>query len=342
MKFSRILVGGALMLLSLKVSAQTIDSLEVTQIRKMALELYPLQHERMTVVFAMHDSMPSKDKLFLQRYDSLTSDSLFVQTPAFRAVAIDRALLAMSKGNAMTQYASLKAAFGDVQMPEGLSSYHQEVSAILLEFALEASDYATAYRMQNALHAGAYGGWTAEREALGDSLRQAQKEHAQEIQQLSTSQKNSDKAQAMTRMMLIVLAAVLFILCLVVLAFMLKARKQLQLMRSRSEDTSEKEELVRKLEAAKSELKQHLMAEKKKVEPVVVSPPVSTAPSPAVDLSALNDEIQQGLSKIKAHCEAGKQGMSVPTYMSIVNDTTRLSSTVMKRIQSLNSDQTKS
>jgi iron-sulfur cluster repair protein YtfE (RIC family) len=330
------------MLLSLTVSAQAIDSLEVIQVRKLSLELYPLQLERLKAVFAMHDSMPSKDKPFLQRYDSLTRDSLFVQTPAFRAVAIDRALLAMSKGNAMTQYASLKAAFGDVQMPEGLSPYHQEVSAILLEFALEASDYATVYRMQNALHAGAYGDWTAEREALGDSLRLAQKQHAQEIQQLSSSQKNSDKEQAKTRMMLIVLASVLFILCLVAFLFMLKGKKKLRLLRSRSEDTSEKEELVRKLEAAKSELKQHLMAEKKKVEPVVVSAPISSAPSPVVDLSALNDEIQQGLSKIKAHCEAGKQGMSVPTYMSIVNDTTRLSSAVMKRIQSLNSDQPKS
>jgi hypothetical protein len=147
MKFSRVLYGALSALLSVSVSAQSIDSLEVIHIRELALELYPLQHQRLTEVFGLHDRMPSKDKPLLERYDSLTRDSVFMQSPAFRTVAIDRALLAMSKGNAQAQFGPLKSAFGDVQLPEGLSPYHQEVSAVLLEFALAAEDYATAYRM---------------------------------------------------------------------------------------------------------------------------------------------------------------------------------------------------
>jgi hypothetical protein len=142
------------------------------------------------------------------------------------------------------------------------------------------------------------------------------------------------------RTILMVIAGVLLLVSVIFLWMMIKGRKQLVVLRNRVEDTSEKEELVRKLEAAKRELQQHLLMEKKRVEPVVVAAPVSV--SSAMDLSSLNDEIQQGLSKIKAHCEAGKQGMSVPTYMSIINDTTRLSSAIMKRIQTLNSTQSKS
>jgi hypothetical protein len=319
--------------------AQSLDSLEVAQIRKLALAQYSDNEERLKAVFAMHHDIPSNDKLMMQRYDSLTKDSVFMQTPAFRAVAIDRALWAMVKGNALKQFPALKAAFGDVQLPEGLSPYHQEVSAIILEFSLEAGDFATAYRMQNALHAATYNDWKSERSALMDSLRIAGTKHDSELSAMDKYHKVVEQKQSSMQLILISIAVVL-LLSIVVGLMMLKGRKQLLHARQLADDNSEKEELVRKLEATKRELQQHLVADKKKLEPVIVSAPESTQPS--IDLSGLNDEIQQGLSKIKAHCEAGKQGMSVPTYMSIVNDTTRLSSVVLKRIQALTSGQQKS
>jgi hypothetical protein len=320
--------------------AQSLDSVDVVQIRNLALAQYPDDEERLKEVFAMHHDIPSKDKLMMQRYDSLTKDSAFMQSPAYRAVAVDRVLWAMVKGNGLKQYPALKAAFGDVQLPEGLSPYHQEVSAVILEFSLEAGDFAMAYRMQNALHAASYNTWKLEREALSDSLRNTETKHEGALKALMATLQEAELKHANLQTIWIVIGVVLFLLSVMLLLMMLKGRKQLHHLRNRAEDTSEKEELVRKLESAKRELQQHLVAEKKKVEPVIIAAPESTPP--AMDLSGLNDEIQQGLSKIKAHCEAGKQGMSVPTYMSIVNDTTRLSSVVLKRIQALTSGQQKS
>jgi hypothetical protein len=340
MRLNGIVLCGLLTLFSMDAIAQSLDSVDVVQIRKLALAQYSDYNERLTAVFAMHNDVPSKDKVLMQRYDSLTKDSAFMQSPAFRSVAVDRALWAMVKGNALKQYPTLKAAFGDVQMPEGLSPYHQEVSAIILEFSLEAGDFATAYRMQNALHAGTYNDWKSERSALMDSLRIAETKHDSELSAMAKSHKVVEQKQSSMQLILISIAVALLLLSIVFGLMMLKGRKQLLHARQLADDNSEKEELVRKLEATKRELQQHLVADKKKLEPVIVAAPEST--QPPIDLSGLNDEIQQGLSKIKAHCEAGKQGMSVPTYMSIVNDTTRLSSVVLKLIQTLTSGQQKS
>lgn len=340
MRLNGIVLGGLLTLFSMDALAQSLDSVDVVQIRKLALAQYPDYDERLTAVFAMHQDIPSKDKVMMHRYDSLTNDSVFMQSPAFRAVAIDRALWGMVKGSALKQYPALKAAFGDVQLSEGLTPYHQEVSAVILEFSLEAGDFATTYRMQNALHAASYNEWKTERLALTDSLRISETKHRQELSALTASHKVVEQKQSSMQLIIISIAVVLLLLSIVLGIMMLKGRKQLLHARQLADDHSEKEELVRKLEATKRELQQHLIADKKKLEPVIVAAPESTQPS--IDLSGLNDEIQQGLSKIKAHCEAGKQGMSVPTYMSIVNDTTRLSSVVLKRIQALTSSQQKS
>jgi hypothetical protein len=340
MRLNGIVLCGLLTLISMGTFAQSLDSLDVVQIRKLALAQYSDDEERLAAVFAMHHDIPSKDKLMMQRYDSLTKDSAFMQSPAFRTVAIDRALWGMVKGSALKQYPALKAAFGDVQLPEGLTPYHQEVSAVILEFSLEAGDFSTAYRMQNALHAATYNEWKTERLALTDSLRISETKYLQEVSALKASHKVVEQKQSSMQLIIISIAVVLLLLSIVLGVMMLKGRKQLHHARQLADDNSEKEELVRKLEATKRELQQHLVADKKKLEPVIVAAPESTQPS--IDLSGLNDEIQQGLSKIKAHCEAGKQGMSVPTYMSIVNDTTRLSSVVLKRIQALTSGQQKS
>ena len=340
MRLNGIVLCGVLTLFSMGACAQSLDSVDVVQIRNLALAQYPDDEERLKEVFAMHHDIPSKDKLMMQRYDSLTKDSAFMQSPAFRTVAIDRALWSMVKGSALKQYPALKAAFGDVQLPEGLTPYHQEVSAVILEFSLEAGDFSTTYRMQNALHAATYNEWKTERLALTDSLRISETKYLQEVSALKASHKVVEQKQSSMQLIIISIAVVLLLVSIVLGVMMLKGRKQLLHARQLADDHSEKEELVRKLEATKRELQQHLVADKKKLEPVIVAAPESTQPS--IDLSGLNDEIQQGLSKIKAHCEAGKQGMSVPTYMSIVNDTTRLSSVVLKRIQALTSGQQKS
>jgi hypothetical protein len=104
---------------------------------------------------------------------------------------------------------------------------------------------------------------------------------------------------------------------------------------AKAEDTSEKETLVYKLEEARREIQELKLLVKKKLDvPVVVPDP---APVPvaqaltATEIAEWNDQVQHVLAKIKSHCEAGKNSMGVPTYMSIVNDVTRLSNQVSKK-----------
>jgi hypothetical protein len=77
---------------------------------------------------------------------------------------------------------------------------------------------------------------------------------------------------------------------------------------------------------------------KKKVEPALsdaISPLPAGASVSATEIAQWNDQIQQALVKIKSHCESGKSTMGVPTYMSIINDTGRLSSLVQQKSEEL-------
>jgi hypothetical protein len=77
-----------------------------------------------------------------------------------------------------------------------------------------------------------------------------------------------------------------------------------------------------------------LVAKKKLEVPVAaieIAPVPPAATLNATEVAEWNDQVQQALAKIRTHCEAGKNAMSVPTYMSIINDTTRLSAQVSKK-----------
>ena len=102
----------------------------------------------------------------------------------------------------------------------------------------------------------------------------------------------------------------------------------------KANDKSEEETLVQKLEQARREIAELKMVAKKQIEPMgkeaVLPLPSVQLVSPS-EIAQWNDHIQQSLAKIKSHCEAGKSSMGVPTYMSIVNDTSRLSTFVQQK-----------
>jgi hypothetical protein len=126
-------------------------------------------------------------------------------------------------------------------------------------------------------------------------------------------------------------AVILFVL-FVVFRFRWK-RRALQLT-AQVNDKSEEEALVQKLEQAKREISELRIISKKKIESTVTETPVSLTAASAVtssEIAELNNQIQQALAKIKSHCEAGKSSMGVPTYMSIVNDTSRLGTFVQHK-----------
>lgn len=327
-------------------SAQALDSLVHSKMRDMALAMYPAQRSVMSELFAQHDSMPTKSKALIARYDSLTKDSVFLSSPVSRVVRVDAALSKMRKGFALKFYAELKSAYTALDVVEDFSEYKLEVASYLQGLAVEANDYSTAYALQNMLHAAMYAQWQTESKLLIDSISEVQASALKEQAIASAEHKKELESWSQLKWIGLVLIGLLAIVVAVLVYASTQSKKKLNRALQQAGDTSEKETLVMKLEAARQEVTALKVAARKHVEvPIAESTAQSSEVGASIDSAQVqhwNEEIQQGLAKIKAHCEAGKNSMSVPTYMSIVNDTSRLSSQVMKRAQEwVNNNSTK-
>jgi hypothetical protein len=279
------------------------------------------------------------------RYDSLRRDSAFVITSAHAIAEVDAVLHRMRKDDASKHYAALKMAYNNMSAVDDFSSFNLELSSFMQELAVEMNDYAMAYTLQNLLFSAMNDELRAKHAAELDSLGAVQKElldeKSKQASEYSTLKSDSDMLKVIGGVGI----AALLVAIAVLVVLMGKSKRKLSIALQQAGDTSEKEALVMKLEAARNEVNALKVAARKQVEvPAVSAPkPEAVAPSSSFDATMVtqwNDEIQQGLAKIKAHCESGKNGMSVPTYMAIINDTTRLSSQMLKRATELANSKT--
>jgi hypothetical protein len=320
----------------LSVSAQEINETATADLRALALAINLPHAAAVDELMSMNDSMLFNKKKWQIRYDSLLNDTLAME-PAERAlVRLDDALCRYVNSPSAAQYGMLKTQFNAFDVPyPNAEAYMVELRSIVLEIAVEQSDFQLAYSIQNRLHAQHFSDWKASDVRLVaqyDSLQSAFKE--MEHRDERALKHMSDTAM---QWHLIAMGAILVLLVLGVLFFVSRKKwnKQRTHLAAKANDTSEREALVNKLEEARREIQEMQLVAKKKLEvPVPVQeialvPPAATLN--ATEIADWNDQVQQALAKIKSHCEAGKNAMSVPTYMSIINDTTRLSAQVSKK-----------
>jgi len=316
--------------------AQDSSEFSLREFRSRAMELDLPAKERMAQLMAYTDSLQVNRKEWQTRFDSLFLDTLFT-TPTVRLlVEMDAAMLNYSVAPSSKAYAVVKSSFlGLESIIPASSGYSRELSAAMLELALVYQDYEFLYRIQNRIQADNYSEWKkadAVRVSQIDSLMLA----------MESSNKSSSKAlENMSHLAMqwhiiaVVAMVVLLIFIAVLIAMFRKWSKQRKNLSARANDTSEQEALVLKLEEARREIHELKLLAKKKVDPVPAEVHIPNVPAvsaiTASDISDWNDQVQQVLIKIKGHCESGKNAMSVPTYMSIINDTTRLSAQVAKK-----------
>jgi len=320
----------------LSVSAQDVNETAAADLRLLALAIDLPHATTVDELMSMNDSMLFNKKKWQIRYDSLFNDTL-VMEPAERAlVKLDDALHRYVSSPSAAQYGLLKTQFSAFDVPyPNAEAYLVELRLIVLEIAVEQSDFQLAYSIQNRLHAQQFSDWKASDFRLVaqyDSLQSAYNEMEQRDERALKHM--SDTAM---QWHLIAMGAILVLLVLGVLFFVSRKKwtKQRAHLAAKASDTSEREALVNKLEEARREIQEMQLVAKKKLEVPVAAMEITPVP-PAATLNATeiadwNDQVQQALAKIKSHCEAGKNAMSVPTYMSIINDTTRLSAQVTKK-----------
>lgn len=301
-----------------------------------------LQEARLTnsrTVFQLlewNDSLQTDRNRWSLPYDSLITDSVALTPFERNLVRMDAALLNYEAAPSPALYAQLKTCFSSMnEAPRGVESYTRELQGVLLEMAIDAGDYPFAYAMQNKLHAANFSDWKTQESILQlreDSLRMElaslQSKSAVDLQKMS---------ETAVQWHLIAMAALIVLFVLIVVFIVIKRRWNAQKSRlsARVEDTSEEEALVHKLEEARIQIQELKLLAKKRLEVPVATAlskdePIQHAPS-AQEIAEWNDQIQQSLARIKTHCESGKASMGVPTYMSIVNDVTRLSAQVSKK-----------
>jgi len=327
-----------LLFLSTFVAAnpQVPDSTSIMGLRALSLESQGVNSSVLSELFTCRDSLVIDKRKWSLKYDSLLQDTLRV-TGVERALAsVDAALWSYSANPSVPLYTIAKRVFeASLDLPLDSETYKRELNAIMLEIAVTENDYAMAYSLQNKIHAANYADWKSETESAAlrtDSLLNESRSSLQSSQ--SGLKSMSDTAM---QWHLIAMAAILFLVVIVVVFFISKNRwnKQRSQLSNQASDKSEEEALVHKLEAARREIQELKQVAKKTLEvPVVVA---EVAPVPqgkslsAEEVAEWNNQVQAVLAKIKSHCEAGKNSMAVPTYMSIINDVTRLGAQVNKK-----------
>ncbi len=281
-----------------------------------------------------NDSLRMNRLKWIMRYDSLLSDTLAVSPSERVFVQLDASVLSYAAQPSVLTYSILKTAYQSLQ-PRWTQSenYFRELNAVMLEAAIAQNDFAMAYAIQNKIHAAQFADWKSEEKAIRDMADSLQR-NADDDKRTGVAHISALNGQLM-QWHLIAVAAIALLLIVIIIFFLgrNKWNKQRSILKAKVDDNTEKEVLVQKLEEARRELVEMKTLAKKKAEIPEVAPHVAPENKGilASDIAEWNEELQQALAKIKTHCEAGKSAMDVPTYMSIVNDVTRLSNKVGKK-----------
>jgi hypothetical protein len=317
-------------------SAQVPDSTSIMGLRALSLESQGVNSSVLSELFTYRDSLVIDKRKWSVKYDSLLQDTLRVTRVERALAAVDAALWSYSTNPSAPLYTMAKRAFDAcLDLPLASENYNRELNAIMLEVAINENDYAMAYSLQNKIHAANYADWKSEKELeelRNDSMLNEGRSSLQSSQ--SALKSMSDTAM---QWHLIAMAAILLFVVLVVVFFISKNRwnKQRSQLSNQASDKSEEEALVHKLEAARREIQELKQVAKKTLEVTVVDAEVAPVPQgkslSAEEVAEWNNQVQSVLAKIKTHCEAGKNSMAVPTYMSIINDVTRLGAQVNKK-----------
>jgi len=324
------------MLVSAVAHTQSPDSIAIADFRLMAGDIAFEHPSNVRQLMDWNDSLRINRKRWSARYDSLCNDSLAINSVERRYVQLDAALLACAADPSAKSYSTLKLLYESLQLElPSAENFNRELNALMLEIALSQRDFTTAYAIQNKLHAAQFSDWKQVEEALNAQLDSLENRAAMEADEHARHVGYLNRLLMQWHVAAVVAIALLIILACVWFLQSRKWNRQRAGLTAKAEDTSEKETLVHKLEEARREIQELKLLAKKKLDvPVVVPDP---APVPvaqtltAAEIAEWNDQVQLVLAKIKSHCEAGKNSMGVPTYMSIVNDVTRLSNQVSKK-----------
>jgi hypothetical protein len=322
------------MLFQLSTFAQSTPD-ELSSLRELALSSSAsLNTEDLSRLLQLNDSLRINKIQWSLVYDSLMADTVSLSLWERAVVKMDDALLNYYQLPNSITFFYVKELYGD--FPDSNDTdYMRELIAILRECAVDVGDYAMAYTLQNKQQAFQYDTWKEREEVLVgrlDSLALASKNA-----EITGRKQLTDLGNTAMIWHLLAIASIIIVVVLIVLFAVSKARWSKQKLKLSQEvnDTSEKEILVAKLENARREIHELNVLVKRKVETPEIIREIQYVPSPSAikpqEIAEWNDQVQQVLGKIKSHCEQGKSGMSVATYMSIINDTTRLSAQVSKK-----------
>ena len=315
--------------------AQQAEENSIAGLRALSAELNLPNANNVTMLCSWNDSLANRNMQWKVPYDNLMRDSISLVQMERELVGIDALLVQYYLKPSSQNFAKVKILFSaSKELLDSVSAYTKELHAIMRELAVENADYPLAYSLQNKLHAFQYADWL-EADKLQDTKFDSLQQRVEQVEKSSNQELTYSRSQTMQWHIIAVIAiGVAIVLLILVLFFRWRWKKRMLQLMNKANDKSEEEVLVQKLELARREITELRVVAKKKVEtiaPDVISPVPSGVSISTMEIAQWNDQIQQALAKIKSHCEAGKSSMGVPTYMSIINDTGRLSSLVQQK-----------
>lgn len=130
-------------------------------------------------------------------------------------------------------------------------------------------------------------------------------------------------------------AAGLFIVILLVVLFIYKwkFKKKLKALSEKQKDTSEVDELIKKMEVLKSETHQFKQTAQLTIDKLNVMD--ASGRKAGAELQFLHTDIVKSLEELRQQCEHNKASISPPVFMALQNIATRLGNASSERIQKI-------
>ena len=314
------------------VNGQTSSDVQI-QFRNLYTDAHPELLSESQNVFVYADSLFATDNSkWILLLDSIAADTLkfgLLELP----VSFEKHLYFLSKNKVGLSMNSLKRAHAANEREDSQSELFRFCSKYLISHFETSGELTFAMQAMKGLLSSSENSLESlseksllQSDSLKNVLKKAEANYAVKSATDAETQKNLLQGLA---------AAGLFIVLLLVVLLMYKwkSNKKLKALIEKQKDTSEVDELIKKMETLKSETQQFKQTAQLTINKL--NGMDASGRKAGVELQVLQTDIVKALEELRQQCEHNKATISPPVFMALQNIATRLGTSSTERIQKI-------
>ncbi len=304
------------------------------EFRKLYVEAHPEIVNGLTDLFSSADSLKvSGNSDWLNKMESVTADTTLSPNYYTFPFELERHFYFQSinkKGLAMN---SLKICQSLLQNENAQSSLFKKTSGYLIQEFEIAGEYSFALiSMKRLLEASDMAGMSA------NAISKAKQDSLQEVilaEKKQSAKLHEEETATRTSLLQALAGAGLLLIILLIIFFMSRwsLKKKIKALIEKQKDTTELDNLAKRIEVLKSESQQFKHTAQLTVNKL--NGMDASGRKAASELQSLQSEILKSLEELRQQCEHNKASISPPVFMALQNVATRLGNVSTEKIQTI-------